>query len=155
MNKTQFLALLSEKLSEELPRSMVLGQVEYYDSYINSEMAKGRSEEEVMAELGDPYMIARTIIDTQTGEAFETQGYTEDVYTEPEDPAFEQDCAKEYRSQTVMRGNHSCLIAAIFIILIALVVVAVLGSVISFLWPILAPVLLILLAVSVFRDKHR
>ncbi len=155
MSKSQFLTLLSEKLSEELPRDLVLSNLDYYEGYINGEIAKGRTEEEVMGELGDPYMIARTIIDAQTGEAFENQGYTEDVYTEPTGGRFEHQNYEQKAGHSVVKGNHGCLITAIIIILIAVVVIAVLGSVISFLWPVLAPVLLILLVVSIFKDKRR
>lgn len=150
MNKLQFLEVLSEKLSEELPRSAVLSNLEYYKNYIDVELAKGRSEETIMEELGDPYMIARTIIDAQTGEAFSEQKYAEDVYTEPVEKG-----SAQHMEKTIIKGNHSCLIGAIIFILIAVAVLAILESVISFLWPILGPVLLILLVLSIFRDKKR
>ena len=41
-----------------------LGQLRYYDDYIRSERQKGRSEADIMEELGDPRLIARTILDT-------------------------------------------------------------------------------------------
>lgn len=36
----------------------------YYDNYIQEEVRKGRTEADVIAELGDPWVIARTIIDS-------------------------------------------------------------------------------------------
>ena len=44
MNKRQFLKELQEELSYELPDLLIRNNVEYYSSYIDSEMAKGRSE---------------------------------------------------------------------------------------------------------------
>ena len=41
----------------------------YYDDYIRSERQKGRSESDIMDELGDPRLIARTILDTTPGAA--------------------------------------------------------------------------------------
>ena len=63
MNKRQFLKELQEELSYELPDLLIRNNVEYYSSYIDSEMAKGRSEKEVLEDLGDPRLIARSIID--------------------------------------------------------------------------------------------
>lgn len=63
MTKQEFLSTLSGRLYEELSTAEVLGQVSYYEGYIDGEVAKGRSEEEVTAELGDPLLIAKTIME--------------------------------------------------------------------------------------------
>lgn len=39
--------------------------VAYYDGYISVQVNIGRTEEEVTAELGDPWVIAQTIIDAE------------------------------------------------------------------------------------------
>ena len=39
--------------------------VNYYDGYISDEVSKGKTEEEVTAELGDPWVIAQTVIDAE------------------------------------------------------------------------------------------
>ncbi len=46
---------------------MVRDNLRYYDEYLRGERQKGRSEGEVLEELGDPRLIARTIIDTTPG----------------------------------------------------------------------------------------
>lgn len=43
------------------------GQPAVYRDYITGEIRKGRTEEQVMDDLGDPRLIARTIIETQGG----------------------------------------------------------------------------------------
>lgn len=63
MNKRQFLNALQEALSYELPEPLVRSNVRYYSDYIDSELGRGRSSEELFADLGDPRLIARTIID--------------------------------------------------------------------------------------------
>lgn len=63
MNRQQFLEILNEELMDNLQPSEAQYQMNYYRDYISSQIAAGRSEEEVMAELGDPRMIARTVID--------------------------------------------------------------------------------------------
>ena len=62
MTRQEFLAGLREALKGELDRRTVQEHVAYYDSYIIEETGKGRTEAEVTAELGDPWVIARSII---------------------------------------------------------------------------------------------
>lgn len=68
MSRQEFLDTLRRALSGSLSSSLVAENMAYYNEYISSEMRKGRSEEEVMAALGDPRLIARTIIETSGGE---------------------------------------------------------------------------------------
>lgn len=63
MTRQEFIDTLSVRLSEEKPTSEVLGQVQYYQGYIDGEISRGRTEEEVLEELGDPLLIAKTILD--------------------------------------------------------------------------------------------
>ena len=63
MNKEEFLRTLGAALSGEVPQHIIQENIRYYDNYISGELAKGRSEDEVMDELGGPRLIARTIID--------------------------------------------------------------------------------------------
>ena len=71
MGKREFLEILGERLAEELPRELVINQLQYYEAYIEGEIQKGRKVSEVMDELGDPILIAHTIINTETGESFQ------------------------------------------------------------------------------------
>lgn len=63
MTEQQFLNILEQTLSGEIPAHEVRSNLQYYRDYINSKKSV-KSEEEVMLELGDPRLIARTIIDT-------------------------------------------------------------------------------------------
>ena len=64
MSKREFLEVLRETLSEELSQNVVNGHIQYYDQYISDEIRKGASETEVTGRLGDPRLIARTILET-------------------------------------------------------------------------------------------
>ncbi|MDO4803995.1 MAG: DUF1700 domain-containing protein [Lachnospiraceae bacterium] len=64
MNKTEFLDALSEKLSEDLPPAAVQEQVDYYRGFIDGELKKGRTEEEVTYDLGEPILIARNLVES-------------------------------------------------------------------------------------------
>jgi len=67
MNKEDFLQGLQNTLSGEVPPAVVRENLNYYNDYIQTEIKKGRSEAEVMEELGDPRLIARTIMDITPG----------------------------------------------------------------------------------------
>ena len=67
MRKDEFLQTLRRALNGNVPPRVVEENVRYYDGYISDEVRKGRSEEEVIEEIGDPRLIARTIEDTTDG----------------------------------------------------------------------------------------
>ena len=63
MTKQEYLAVLREALSEELSGAQVSDQINYYRQYIEEQIASGRSETDVLEELGDARIIAHNIID--------------------------------------------------------------------------------------------
>ena len=65
MTKNEFLEGLRKALGNDLNRETVQENVAYYDGYISVQVNLGRTEEEVTADLGDPWVIAQTIIDAE------------------------------------------------------------------------------------------
>ena len=65
MKQQEFLAQLKIALENELNEQGVKEDLEFYRSYIQGEIQKGISEEEVIAQLGDPWAIAKTVILTE------------------------------------------------------------------------------------------
>lgn len=63
MDKQEFLAKLSEALRESMDDSSAYEHISYYSNYIDEEIRKGKSEEEVIAGLGNPRLIAKSIIE--------------------------------------------------------------------------------------------
>ena len=63
MSKKEFIDLLRESLEGEVDRKVLEQNVDYYNEYISSHSDKG--EEEVIREIGDPRLIAKTIIDAE------------------------------------------------------------------------------------------
>ena len=72
MNKTEFLEELRASLEGDVPGAVIAENIGYYDNYISGEIASGRNPEEIFEELGDPRLIARTII--ASNEAAEGDG---------------------------------------------------------------------------------
>lgn len=79
MNKREFLNKLNEYLSYELPESMVREQLSFYSSYIDTESDKGRRITEITDELGDPQLIARSIIDAAKSGPDGIPGTSDDI----------------------------------------------------------------------------
>jgi len=150
MNKAQFLELLSQKLSEELSCADVISHLSYYESYINEEIARGRAEEDIMAELGDPYMIARTIIDTHTGEAFEDVVYEDTVNADPVERQSQRTNGKVFHM-----GNWGCLLTAIVLVLVGIAVISIVTGLIAVLMPVLVPVLIVVLILFFIKGNRR
>lgn len=63
VTRDEFLRRLQAELVLSVSEGVIENQLSYYQEYINGELAKGRSEAEVIGELGDPRLLARTIID--------------------------------------------------------------------------------------------
>ena len=90
MNKKEFLDILYEQLSGQMPEGNVAAHVQYYRNYIEEEQRKGRSEDDILNELGDPHLIARTLLDTDSTASGNPQ--TTGSYSEPyTDNSYEYD----------------------------------------------------------------
>lgn len=63
MNKTEFLEELRDKMLAEGADALTAENLAYYDSYIEEQRAAGKSESEVLEELGSPSLIARSILE--------------------------------------------------------------------------------------------
>lgn len=65
MNREEFLEILNIQLEGEIPSNEISQHLAYYNNFINQKIRQGKSEEDVLNELGDPRLIAKTLIDTE------------------------------------------------------------------------------------------
>ena len=108
-----------------------------YENYIDTEIRKGRREQEVLEELGDPRLIAKTIIDTAKEEDWATS-----------------ETAEEEKKGNFFTGKSIRLPVWIFVIvllLLAVLILHIVGAVLAFLLPIAIPVALVWLLIRFFR----
>ena len=77
MTKNQFLEKLRTALNGKMSPDSVTENLRYYEDYINTEIRKGRAEAEVLSALGDPRLIARTIVETRGGSGSWTEEHTD------------------------------------------------------------------------------
>lgn len=68
MNKEEFLSGLQRALTGNVPQSVIDENMAYYKQYIAEQVKRGYSETEVIGEIGDPRLIAKTIEETTEGE---------------------------------------------------------------------------------------
>ena len=150
MNKKEFMKNLKEALENDLPGAVVTENLNYYGSYIDSEIRSGRSEQEVVGGLGDPWAIARTIIETEKRNG-NTYTYT------VQDDGIRKEQSRGNRSTGSGSGDFGqtakrILTIAVIILIIFCIVSAVLG-VITALAPIVIPIVLIAAAIRLLRRR--
>lgn len=138
MNKIEFLDILYEQLSGQMPEGNVAAHVQYYRNYIEEEQRKGRSEDDILNELGDPHLIARTLLDTEVGSG---NPQTTGTYSEPyADNSYEYDNSSSDHKKVKSHSFHLDLTTwygKLAVILIAAVVIILLCTVLSVLIPVM------------------
>jgi uncharacterized membrane protein len=63
MDKNEFLSILKKSLEGEVSPNIIKQNIDYDDQYIGGHQKE--EEKEILNKLGDPKLIARTIIDTE------------------------------------------------------------------------------------------
>lgn len=81
MTRQEFLDELRAALTGEVSAEAIMDAYRYYSDYIDEEVRKGKTEAEVIEELGKPVLIAKSIIAASTGERAADMEYTEDGHT--------------------------------------------------------------------------
>lgn len=150
MSKREFLKQLESKLSEALPSNVVEEHIYYYNDYIDNASREGKKEEEVIAELGDPILIARTILETNPRPYPEKDmtAFDEDHNPFDEDSPESQDIERQVRNQRL-----GCVVASVVILAVLLILIWFLGAMMRMLLPILIPIFVILLMIQLFKRR--
>lgn len=147
MDRTEFLDKLQRALAGGVNSSRVAENIQYYREYIDVEIRKGRSEEEVLESLGDPRLLAKSII-----EANKRAGVSEGTNrTYDEETETERYGTDRMNKINVMRVPGWLI--ALTAVVIFLLIIGLAFSMISFLAPIIIPVLLVVLAVNYFKGR--
>ena len=167
MSRTEFLQGLKSELEGRVPYSVIQENLRYYDSYIMEEAAKGQTEDEVIESLGGPRIIARTIVDA----ALDTEDRPDGFDSFESEASYRSGPAgSSQEEREPFRGKkpevhyvdfgkwYVRLIAGLVVFLVIFLVMTVLfgimglaGWILSYIWP----VLLVMLAVWMFRGPRR
>ena len=147
MNKTEFLQQLREALATDLSSRTVEENIRYYSQYISDEEWKGRTEEEILNELGDPWLIAKTIINTGVPEEKNAYDSSENNDYQGYGRRSDYDGMKVYRVDTWWK--KALLIVGV-IAVIGLILSLITG-VVSLLAPVLVPILIIAIIINLLK----
>lgn len=154
MTKKQFLDKLRTALSGKVSSELVAENLRYYEDYINTEVRKGKTEEEVLEGLGDPRLIARTIAETKGG-----SGSWSEEAPEGGNGSYREEDEDGYHIHRQAGGMGPGLFFRlplwawlIIVLVVIIVILSVIFSVIAAVLPILLPILLVLLLIKLFRD---
>ena len=150
MNKKEFLDILYEQLSGQMPEGNIAAHVQYYRNYIEEQQRTGRTESDILNELGDPRLIARTLLDTET----EGSGSGRSPYAKTVSDY------QQSNSDTGTVRHHSFKIdlstwhGKLAVILIAAVVLILLFTVLSVLIPVMLVTGVILYLLRMFKNNQ-
>ncbi len=151
MTKQEFIQELSECLLNEVDSQEYHNSVEYYSRYIDEEVRKGKTEQQVTQQLGSPRLIAKTIIDAQIGNEVSKNYntiYDEDGYEEYENTKKQEEFKTSpfhiYFGGRELKWYEKLGAVAIFIVVL-LLLLAVLGVAFSILINVVLPVIVVVL----------
>ena len=157
MNRVEFLEKLRQALEQNVSAQAVRENVEYYNQYISDELRKGRSEQDIMGELGDPWVIARTIIDSEEAKnggeyiydspnAYETAGRREQSYGESSGRSNQY---KVFRFDTWWKK----LLGLLVVVMIVLLIVSIVTGLVRLMLPLIVPVAMVALLIRLIGNR--
>ena len=158
MNRNEFIDKLQRTLAGGLNCNQVADNVRYYQDYIDTEIRKGRSEADVLAGLGDPRLLAKSIIEANKHAGVNegtNRGYDEEMTA---DSSYGSENRREdaYYDTTSGNGRVFRVPGWLILLIITVVVILIIGvafSLISVLAPIIIPILIVILLIRIFRDN--
>lgn len=153
MNKEEFLQGLKEALAGSVPQSVIQENIRYYDSYIMDEVRKGAREDEVLAEIGDPRLIAKTIEETtiegNSSAYFDDSGSGQRQTGNP----YRQE---EFQGKSTFRLYdlnkwYWKLLLAFVVIGFFFLVFTIIGGIFALLQPLIVPLCIVLFVMYIFK----
>lgn len=160
MGKEEFLRGLEQALVGEVPTGVIRENLNYYNQYITEEAGKGVSERDVIEAIGDPRLIARTIIDSTLG-VDGTSGTRDtsygSAYTEQGEPAYERRTGQAGSSFHYYDLNkwYWKLLGVVIVLGILFLVLTIVGGIFSLVLPLLPVILIIYIVMIFFRGMRR
>lgn len=160
MKKQEFLNKLKASLSGSIPESDIQAHINYYSGYIDTEVRMGKSEKEAIKSLGDPRLIAKTIMNTQSvkSEYHENQKYENRNDNERSfsgkgfNVNYNEEGRAEYRYGRFKLNSWYGKLLGIFIaVLFFVLIFIVLGGITAILVKLAVPILVIVLIAALLR----
>ncbi len=146
MTRSEFMETLQRTLAGTLGGGAVDGHMRYYQDYFDMQLGMGKSEADIVAELGNPRLLAKTIIEAakREGRGDGTPEYDE-VYEDGTAEARGGSGPKAYRIPGWL--------LAVLALLVIITVVGIVGSVVSAMLPVLIPLVCVALLVRFLQRR--
>lgn len=160
MSKAEFLDILREQLDGEIPSGEIYSNIRYYEQYIEREIQSGKTEEEVMELLGDPRLIAKTLIDADeispSNSSYEDASYSqEDTQgSGTERTYYQEDTPERDPSTHVHKLDLTTWYGKLLLILGAGALIFLLVTILSFLLPFIIVIVLICVILSLIKRRN-
>lgn len=140
MTKQIFLEELRKALSGRVSSSVVNENISYYEEYISTQVRAGRNEAQIIEELGDPRILARSLADAEKRAGAFVEESVDGVRGESDHP---------------MRRIYELpgWLILVGVILIVLVVLGVVFKVIGFFMPVLIPIAVVVFFLKLLQRK--
>lgn len=141
MNRDEFLNEMRLALQGKIAQSRVNEHLRYYENYIIEESRKGRTEAEVLESLGNPRLIAKTIIETEESHK-----------------KLNEDDRENHSDTTELRNRIIHIkpgVVGVIVLLAILVIIAFAAKLLSILFPVLLPVLVIGSVIYLFNSGKK
>lgn len=142
MDKQEFIDKLRMALNGKIAANLIQEHVNYYEDYINTQIRLGDSEQDVLASLGDPRLLAKSIEQASTSS-------TENAYSRSDVRRTEAEEKREIRMKHIQLPGWVWGIVGIFAVAVILTLVF---SILSFLAPIIIVGFVVVFLVKLFRD---
>lgn len=148
MNRLDFIDELHRALASQLSVDEIRGHIEYYNEYIDMQIRKGSTEEEIISSLGNPRLLAKSILEANVGNKYNDSSDVNDAGS------------SNNGSHTFVFGKSakwSLWIGIVLLVIIFLTVIGVLFSVLAilirFFFPIIVCLFVIKLIATLFKRK--
>jgi uncharacterized membrane protein len=162
MDKRMFLEILKQALDGEVTSDVIEQNIRYYDQYISAQTVE--EEMKILELLGDPRLIARTIIETDraarqkgkfSGNRSNYDYNYANSYADDETENYDEKSSNPNNKnifKTNLKWYHKLLI--VLVILITIILIVFIGRlIIGFLFAFGLPIILVLLIMSLFRRR--
>lgn len=154
MDRQEFVSRMRACLSGRIPPAMVEENTRYYEDYINTRIRLGEPEESVLKALGDPRLIARSIVaadSVKTGKTDEDRGY----YDGEEEASGRRGLLRRFfHTASLPSWAFPVMLAGVLLLVFVLLglVFSLVLHVLAWLWPLIAIAMIVVFFIKLFRD---
>lgn len=146
MNRQEFIRELRIAMTGHFSPSEIQENVDYYEDYIDMQLRKGKTEREVLDELGDPKLLIKSMRAAGKGNGSGVRNET----------AYKEVSGSNVRNNTSENATHGqmkviqipCIVWVIGLILVIILLMVIMGAIVGLIMRIMLTILPIILLVA-------